>query len=62
MVELYLRDDPNIRRMSPTAVRPNDPPFILAINIAAGWVYEIAGPFFWGALILLFVLGGVAPR
>ncbi len=59
MAELYLRD-PDVWRMPPAAARPDDPRFIVAANIAAGWLYEIAGPFFWGALILLFVL--VAPR
>ena len=62
MAELYLRDDPEVSRTSPAPVRPDDPPFIVNANIIAGWIYEIAGPFFWAALIMLFVLGGAAPR
>ena len=61
MAELYCRDEPKVWPTPPT-VRPGDPSFIKAANIAAGWVYEIAGPFFWAAVILLVVLGGIAPR
>jgi hypothetical protein len=62
MAELYLRDDPSVWRTPPTAARPGDPAFIVAVNIVAGWVYEIAGPFFWAAIVMLLVLGGAAPR
>ena len=41
MAELYLRDGTNIWRTPPATARPDDPPFIIAVNIAAGWVYEI---------------------
>jgi hypothetical protein len=61
MAELYLRDDSNAWRTSPSVVRPGDPRFFIVANIAAGWLYEIAGSFFWGALILLLVLGGAPP-
>jgi hypothetical protein len=62
MVQLYFRDEPGVWRAPRDATRPDDQPFIAAANVAAGWVYEIAGPFFWGALILLLGRGGAAPR
>jgi hypothetical protein len=62
MAELYLRDESNAWRTPPSVVRPGDPPFIIIANIAAGWLYGIAGSFFWAALILLLVLGGAPPR
>jgi len=61
MAELYFRGEPGAWG-APPAARPGDPPFIIAANIVAGWLYEIAGPFFWAAMILTLVLGGVAPR
>jgi hypothetical protein len=45
MAELYCRDEPKVWPTPPT-VRPGDPSFIKAANIVAGWVYQIAGPFF----------------
>jgi len=62
MVELYLRDAPETRRPPQHVARPGDPPFIVNANIVAGWLYEIAGPFFWAALIMLLALGEMAPR
>ena len=62
MAELYLKDDQQVWRTPHHVARPGDPTFIVASNIVAGWLYEIVGPFFWGALILLLVLGGAAPR
>jgi hypothetical protein len=63
MVELYLCDEPgHWRSASEAPVRQDDPAFIVNANIVAGWVYEIAGPFFWAALVMLLVLGGAAPR
>ncbi len=62
MAQLYLRGDTGVRHSPSAAVRPGDLPFIVAANIAAGWLYEIAGPFFWAALVVMLALGGVAPR
>lgn len=62
MAELYFRDESNAWRTPRSVVRPGDPRFVIVANIAGGWLYEIAGPFFWAALILLLVLGGAPPR
>ena len=61
MAELYLGDESNAWRASPSVVRPGNPPFIIVANIAAGWLYGIAGPFFWAALILLLVMERAPP-
>ena len=61
MAELYLRDEPDAWCTPPSVVRPDDPPFIIFANIAAGWLCEIAGWFFWAAVILLLVLEGAPP-
>jgi hypothetical protein len=63
MVELHLRDDAGGTWHTPRhVVRPGDPPFVVAANIVAGWLYEVAGPFFWAALTVLLALGEMAPR
>jgi len=62
MVEPSLRDAPEAWRTPRHVARPDDLPFIVAANIAAGWLYEIAGPFFWAALIVLLALGEMGPR
>ena len=62
MVELYFRDEPRVQRQPRVMARPDDPPLVVAVNIAAAWLYEIAGPFFWAAIVMMLVLGGVAPR
>ena len=60
MAELYLKDEPDALRTCPSAVRPDEPSFIIVAGYAAGWLYEIAGLCFWAALILLLVLEGAA--
>lgn len=62
MAQLCFRDEPRAWRAPSLAARPGDPTFILAANIAAGWLLDIAGPFFWAALILMLALGELAPR
>jgi hypothetical protein len=62
MVELYFRDAPEAWHAPHHVARSDDPAFIGAANIAAGWLYAIAGPFFWAALIILLALGEMAPR
>jgi hypothetical protein len=62
MVELYLPNGPEDGRVPHVLTRPDDPSFIVAANIAAGWLLDIAGPFFWAALIMIFVLAEIVPR
>jgi hypothetical protein len=60
MSQLSFPSEPQIWRSTPTA-HPSDAPFIAGANIAAGWLLDIVGPFFWVALIVMFVLSEVSP-
>ena len=62
MVQPYFREEPRVWRAPAIAARPGDPAFIVATNIVAGWLMDIAGPFFCAALIMLFALAEMAPR
>lgn len=63
MAELYLRGAPDAwHAPSHHVARPHEPPFIVAANIIARWLYAFAVPFFWAAIVMMLVLGEVAPR
>jgi len=56
MVHLHFPSEPEIRqRVVPTAPAA-DGSIVVAANIVAAWLFEIVGPLFWAALIVIFVL------
>ena len=62
MLQLYLPQEPELRQSTPIGIRPDDGPFIVAANTLAGWLLDIVGPFFWAALIMMFILAETLPR
>jgi hypothetical protein len=62
MLQLYLPQEPELRQPTPTGICPDDVPFIVAANIFAGRLLDIAGPFFWAALIVMFFAAALGPR
>ncbi|HXO03198.1 MAG TPA: hypothetical protein VN900_14165 [Stellaceae bacterium] len=62
MSQLYFPNEQEIRQSTPVGVRPDDPRFIVAANIVAGWLLDIVGPLFWAALIVMFVFAEMSPH
>jgi hypothetical protein len=56
MVHLHFPSEPEIRRRLVPSTPAIDGAIVVAANIVAAWLFEIAGPLFWAALIVIFVL------
>ena len=56
MVELSLSQDQQFPHSAAAVARGYDVPIIAAANHAAGWLFDIAGPFFWAAIAVLLVV------
>jgi hypothetical protein len=61
-LQLYFPEESELARSNPIGFRPDDARFIVAANMVAGWLLDIAGPLFWAALIVMFVLASIMPR
>ena len=62
MAQPYFRDEPATWRAPRRTAPFPETRFIAAANIIAGWLYEIAGPFFWAAIVMILVLSATTPR
>jgi hypothetical protein len=56
MVHLHFPSEPEIRQRIVSTVPEADGSIVVAANIVAAWLFEIVGPLFWAALIVIFVL------
>ena len=62
MSQVCFPDEPEFWRSTTITTRRDGDPFIRAANLAAGWLFDIVGPFFWGSLIAMFILAGMTPH
>jgi hypothetical protein len=61
MSQAYFPHQPEARSATPI-VSLDRAPYVVAANGVAAWLFEIVGPFFWVALLMMFVLAAVSPQ